>query len=81
MGVITNGLICENKPLNIVIFSHGFSAHRKSYTSFTKELASLGYIVFCPEHYEPIKIPGYGLLTDPVEKLAFIKEKRGNHLD
>ena len=51
MNVIKDATILQEK-LNIIIFSHGFSAHRNSYTCFTKELASQGYVVFCLEHYE-----------------------------
>lgn len=39
MNVIKDASILQEK-LNIIIFSHGFSAHRNSYTCFTNELAS-----------------------------------------
>jgi hypothetical protein len=39
MGVLKNAPIIE-KSLKVVIFSHGFSAHKNSYTCFTKDLAS-----------------------------------------
>ncbi len=80
LNVEKNSPILQDK-LKVIIFSPGFSANRNSYTCFTKELASQGYVTFCLEHYENMKIPGYATEKDATIKLNMIKTYRNNNLE
>jgi predicted dienelactone hydrolase len=76
MGVINAAeLGILKRRLKVIIFSHGFSAHRNSYTCFVKEWASHGYVVLCPEHYEPTLLQGYAQIPkkEGARRLKLIK--------
>ncbi|EGR31476.1 hypothetical protein IMG5_108686 [Ichthyophthirius multifiliis] len=65
-------IIQQEKKFKVIIFSHGLAGHRQSYSIFTNDLASKGYIVFSPDHYEDIS---------PQELINAIKNKNDNNMN
>ena len=55
INVQFNTLLNEKKdPHNVLILSHNLGSTMNSYTGFGVELASHGFIVFCPNHQDEI---------------------------
>lgn len=58
MGVEVNaayqGTVEPGGVPRVILISHGFASHRNASSVLGKQLASEGYVVFCPQHYEPV---------------------------
>ena len=80
MNVIKNATILQEK-LNIIVFSHGFAAHRNSYTCLINELVSQGYIVFSLEHYETMEVPGYWKEKNQTKRFDISKKYKRNNVE
>lgn len=55
--IVSKQHLTHGRKFPIILFSHGIACNRNMYTSFMREWASNGYIVFSVDHEEAIDFP------------------------
>ncbi|EAR86444.2 platelet-activating factor acetylhydrolase (macronuclear) [Tetrahymena thermophila SB210] len=73
--------VIQKTNLKPIIFSHGFMGSRTMYSIIMKQLASLGYVVFCVEHYDVIKEKEVEKIKDKVLRKNLFKEVKEQELE
>ncbi|KAL4503722.1 hypothetical protein ABPG73_017465 [Tetrahymena malaccensis] len=73
--------IIQKNNLKPIIFSHGFMGSRTMYSIIMKQLASLGYVIFCVEHYDVIKEKEVEKIKDKVIRKNVFKEVKEQELE
>ncbi|KAL4512162.1 hypothetical protein ABPG72_005164 [Tetrahymena utriculariae] len=73
--------VIQKTNLKPIIFSHGFMGSRTMYSIIMKQLASLGYVIFCVEHYDVIKEKEVEKIKDKVLRKNLFKEVKEQELE
>jgi len=73
--IISKEYLTHGKKFPVVLLSHGMACNRNLYTTFAREWASNGYIVFSVDHEEAIDLPS-GFTVKEFSKYRFTQVKK-----
>jgi len=73
--IISKEHLTHGKKFPVILVSHGMACNRNLYTTFAREWASNGYIVFSVDHEESIDLPT-GYSTKELNAFRFVQVKK-----
>lgn len=75
--IISKEHLASARKFPVILISHGMACNRNLYTTFAREWASNGYIVFSVDHDENIELPkGYSIKELNAYRFAQVKKRK-----